>query len=114
LAWQSSAIKMMPLRPSKSALRSFHYQKYIAAGRRPFTSSSVAGTVSPHRFSAQKRNQSTATATASNSRPIPSPAFNQEPHRNEVSPLQNRQLPELDDSYVNSEGVTSIDCLEQA
>jgi len=31
---------------------------------------------------------------------VPSPAFNQEPHRNEVSPLQNRQLPELDDSYV--------------
>lgn len=65
LAWQSSAIKMMPLRPSKSVLRSFHYQKYIAAGGRPFTCSSVAGTVSPHRFSAQKRNQSTATATAS-------------------------------------------------
>ncbi|KAF7169186.1 hypothetical protein CNMCM5623_001960 [Aspergillus felis] len=95
---------MMPLRPSKSALRSFHYQKYIAAGRRPFTSSSVAGTVSPHRLSAQKRNQSTATAAASNSRPIPSPAFNQEPHRNEVSPLQNRQLPELDDSFVGLSG----------
>ena len=36
-------------------------------------------------------------------KPVPSPAFNREPPvapRNEVSPLQSRQTPELDDSYV--------------
>ncbi|KAL4915316.1 thiamine diphosphate-binding protein [Aspergillus aurantiobrunneus] len=85
---------MMPLRPSKSALRTLHYQRFIASGRRTFAVST------PHRFSTQKRDQSTATATASTTRPRPSPAFNQEPSRNEVSPLQNRQLPELDDSYA--------------
>ncbi|KAL2868303.1 acetolactate synthase catalytic subunit [Aspergillus lucknowensis] len=93
---------MMPLRPSKSALRTLHHQRYPAPGRRPFTSSATVST--PHRFSSQKRGQSTATATASTSRPRPSPAFNQEPTRNEVSPLQNRQLPELDDSFVGLSG----------
>ncbi|KAL5002317.1 thiamine diphosphate-binding protein [Aspergillus recurvatus] len=93
---------MMPLRPSKSALRTLHYQRYIASGRRAFATSSAVST--PHRFSTQKRDQSTATATASTSRPRPSPAFNQEPSRNEVSPLQNRQLPELDDSFVGLSG----------
>ncbi|KAL2854388.1 thiamine pyrophosphate-requiring enzyme [Aspergillus pseudoustus] len=93
---------MMPLRPSKSALRTLHYQRYIASGRRSFTSSAAVST--PHRFSSQKRDQSTATATATTSRPRPSPAFNSEPSRNEVSPLQNRQLPELDDSFVGLSG----------
>ncbi|RDW86395.1 acetolactate synthase catalytic subunit [Aspergillus mulundensis] len=92
----------MPLRPSKSALRTLHYQRYIASGRRTFATSAAVST--PHRFSTQKRDQSTATATASTSRPRPSPAFNQEPSRNEVSPLQNRQLPELDDSFVGLSG----------
>ncbi|PYI20548.1 acetolactate synthase [Aspergillus japonicus CBS 114.51] len=92
---------MMPLRPSKSALRTLHYQRYLTSGRRTFTTAAA----SPHRFAAtQKRSQSTAAATASSSRPIPSPAFNQEPHRNEVSPLQNRQVPELDDSFVGLSG----------
>ncbi|CEL07954.1 Putative Acetolactate synthase [Aspergillus calidoustus] len=93
---------MMPLRPSKSALRALHYQRYMASGRRSFTSSAAVST--PHRFSSQKRDQSTATATATTSRPRPSPAFNSEPSRNEVSPLQNRQLPELDDSFVGLSG----------
>ncbi|KAL3493876.1 thiamine pyrophosphate-requiring enzyme [Aspergillus germanicus] len=93
---------MMPLRPSKSALRTLHYQRYMASGRRSFTSSAAVST--PHRFSSQKRDQSTATATATTSRPRPSPAFNSEPSRNEVSPLQNRQLPELDDSFVGLSG----------
>ncbi|KAL4958259.1 thiamine diphosphate-binding protein [Aspergillus filifer] len=93
---------MMPLRPSKSALRTLHYQRYIASGRRSFATSAAVST--PHRLSSQKRDQSTATATASTTRPRPSPAFNQEPSRNEVSPLQNRQLPELDDSFVGLSG----------
>ncbi|OQE28290.1 hypothetical protein PENSTE_c003G09705 [Penicillium steckii] len=94
---------MMPLRPSNSAWRSIHLQRQLASSRRSFSTSFVASAASPHRSSAQKRTQSTATAT-SGSRPAPSPAFNQEPHRNEVSPLQNRQLPELDDSMVGMSG----------
>ncbi|EYE98283.1 acetolactate synthase catalytic subunit [Aspergillus ruber CBS 135680] len=97
---------MMPLRPSKSAMRAFHYQRYMASGRRSFTSSCVAASNSPHRFPAQKRDQSTtAAATASEAaRPVPSPAFNQEPQRNTVSPLQNRSAPEVDDSMVGLSG----------
>ncbi|PIG87394.1 acetolactate synthase catalytic subunit [Aspergillus arachidicola] len=95
---------MMPLRPSKGAMRAMHYQRYMTSGRRCFTSSSVAAAVSPHRFSAQKRSQSTATAATTKSRPAPSPAFNLEPQRSEVSPLQNRNVPELDDSFVGLSG----------
>ncbi|CAI7659510.1 unnamed protein product [Penicillium manginii] len=94
---------MMPLRPSNSAWRSIHLQRQLFSARRPFSTSFVASAASPHRSSTQKRAQSTATAT-SGSRPAPSPAFNQEPHRNEVSPLQTRQLPELDDSMVGMSG----------
>ncbi|KAJ5648238.1 Thiamine pyrophosphate enzymeC-terminal TPP-binding [Penicillium lividum] len=94
---------MLPLRSSKTALRSIHIQRQLASGRRPFSTSFVASAASPHRSSPQKRAQSTATATTT-PRPVPSPAFNQEPHRNEVSPLQNRQLPELDDSMVGMSG----------
>ncbi|KAJ5888048.1 hypothetical protein N7495_008089 [Penicillium taxi] len=90
---------MMPLRPSKSALRSIHLRQL--AGRRPFSTSFVAA-ASPLRSSAQKRTQSTAAATSS--RAVPSPAFNQEPRRNEVSPLHNRQAAELDDSMVGMSG----------
>jgi hypothetical protein len=61
LAWLS--FTMMPLRPSKSALRTFHLQRHIA-GRRPFSTSFVASAASPHRSSVQKRGQSTATAPA--------------------------------------------------
>lgn len=61
LAWLSSNM-MMPLRPSKSALRSIHIQRQLACGRRPFSTSFVASAASPHRSSPQKRAQSTATA----------------------------------------------------
>ncbi|KAJ5386372.1 hypothetical protein N7509_008913 [Penicillium cosmopolitanum] len=98
-----SLVMMMPLRPSNSAWRSIHLQRQLISARRPFSTSFVASAASPHRSSIQKRTQSTATAT-SGSRPAPSPAFNQEPHRNEVSPLQTRQLPELDDSMVGMSG----------
>ncbi|OQD77552.1 hypothetical protein PENDEC_c002G00726 [Penicillium decumbens] len=94
---------MMPLRPSKSALRALHVQRQLTSARRPFSTSHVASAASPHRSSPQKRAQSTATAK-SDTRPVPSPAFNLEPHRNEISPLQNRQLPELDDSMVGMSG----------
>ncbi|KAJ5095475.1 hypothetical protein NUU61_004831 [Penicillium alfredii] len=93
---------MMPLRPSKSALRTVHLQRHLASGKRSFSTSFVAA--SPHRSSLQKRGQSTATAPTSDFRPRPSPAFNQEPHRNEISPLQHRQPAELDDSMVGLSG----------
>ncbi|PKY08186.1 thiamine pyrophosphate-requiring enzyme [Aspergillus campestris IBT 28561] len=95
---------MMPLRPSKSAMRALQYQRYMTSSRRVFTSASMAAANSPHRFATQKRSKSTATAAATESRPVPSPAFNQEPHRNEVSPLQSRNAPELDDSFVGLSG----------
>lgn len=37
-------------------------------------------------------------------RPVPSPAFNNDFKRNDPSPLVNRQLPELDDSFVGLSG----------
>ncbi|KAI4214391.1 MAG: hypothetical protein LQ351_003144 [Letrouitia transgressa] len=37
-------------------------------------------------------------------RPIPSPAFNQDSKRDVVYPLQNAQRPELDDSFVGLSG----------
>ncbi|KAL2008055.1 hypothetical protein VTN00DRAFT_8037 [Thermoascus crustaceus] len=102
---------MMPLRPSKGALRTLPCQRYLASGRRHFSASFAASALSPHRSTVQrssiepsKRGQSTATAPAPGTRPVPSPAFNQEPHRNEPSPLQNRPLPELDDSFVGLSG----------
>jgi acetolactate synthase-1/2/3 large subunit len=42
--------------------------------------------------------------TRRTNRPIPSPAFNHDFRRNEPSPLVNRQLPELDDSFVGLSG----------
>ncbi len=38
------------------------------------------------------------------SRPEPSPAFNQEPSRNDIHPLQNVRQPEMDDSFVGLSG----------
>ncbi|OJJ51493.1 hypothetical protein ASPZODRAFT_57104 [Penicilliopsis zonata CBS 506.65] len=95
---------MMPLRPSNSAMRALHCQRYLASARRPFSSSLAAATPSAHRsIQTSKRNQSTVAA-ASDARPRPSPAFNQDPQRNEASPLHNRQLSELDDSFVGLSG----------
>ncbi|KAK2767848.1 Acetolactate synthase, mitochondrial [Arachnomyces sp. PD_36] len=101
---------MMPLRPSKSQWCSVHNLRRLQS--RQFSSSPVASSVSPHRQSAQrpanietsKRGQSTSTAPSPQARPIPSPAFNQDSWRQDVSPLQNRQLPELDDSFVGLSG----------
>ncbi|KAI9796251.1 MAG: Acetolactate synthase, mitochondrial [Piccolia ochrophora] len=50
-----------------------------------------------------KRGQSTATAPATQTRAVPSPAFNQD-RRNDVYPLQNAALPEMDDSFVGLSG----------
>ncbi|MCJ1403026.1 Acetolactate synthase, mitochondrial [Xylographa trunciseda] len=54
---------------------------------------------------ATKRGQSTAAVAATTqSRPLPSPAFNQDSRRNEVQPLQNVHRPEMDDSFVGLTG----------
>ena len=42
--------------------------------------------------------------TYSQPRAVPSPAFNQEPKRNEVHPLQNVRQSEMDDSMVGFSG----------
>ncbi|GAM39609.1 acetolactate synthase [Talaromyces pinophilus] len=90
---------MMPIRPSRSALRTLPSQRQLVSNRRHFSTTLVAAAVSPHRTF--KRGQSTATAS-SEARPVPSPAFNQETRN--VSPLENRKLPELDDSFVGLSG----------
>ncbi|GAD99126.1 acetolactate synthase, large subunit, putative [Paecilomyces variotii No. 5] len=98
---------MMPLRSSKSALRTLQGQRYLASSRRTFSASPLAAAITPHRSSAQhtsKRDQSTATATAGQTRPVPSPAFNQDTRRNDPAPLQNRPVPELDDSFIGLSG----------
>ncbi|WEW55077.1 Acetolactate synthase, mitochondrial [Emydomyces testavorans] len=90
---------------SRSTLRAIQSKSSHLTSRH-FSSTPIAAAVSPYRRSAQKlsagetskRGQSTATATASQTRPIPSPAFNQE-LREDISPLQNRQYPGLDDSH---------------
>ncbi|KAI4153062.1 MAG: hypothetical protein L6R39_001683 [Caloplaca ligustica] len=80
-----------------------------------FSSTPIAATIAPHRNPTQpqtpnpardraRREQSTAAATAPQSRPLPSPAFNQESKRNVVHPLQNVPRPEMDDSFVGLSG----------
>lgn len=46
-------------------------------------------------------NRSADAGVFRGTRSASSPAVNQEPRRNEPSPLQNRPLPELDESYVS-------------
>ncbi|QKX57267.1 uncharacterized protein TRUGW13939_04376 [Talaromyces rugulosus] len=98
---------MMSLRPSRSALRTLPTQRPLASSRRQFSATSIVGAISPHRASRpsviSKRESSTATAS-SEARPVPSPAFNQDSPRTNVSPLENRKLPELDDSFVGLTG----------
>ncbi|KAI4252000.1 MAG: hypothetical protein L6R42_008155 [Xanthoria sp. 1 TBL-2021] len=50
-----------------------------------------------------KRGQSTATQTAPQQRPVPSPAFQQEP-RNNVQPLQHVPKQEMDESFIGLSG----------
>ncbi|KAL8947665.1 MAG: hypothetical protein Q9222_006072 [Ikaeria aurantiellina] len=80
-----------------------------------FSTTPAVAAVSPHRNSipstnptsskdTTKRGQSTAAAVAPQSRPVPSPAFNQDTRRDAVHPLQNAQKPEMDDSFVGLSG----------
>ena len=96
-------------RPATSAIRSLSKRRPSCS--QSFTTTAPALGVSPYRKApsktatdSPKRNATTAAAPATKARSIPSPAFNQDFSRGEPSPLQNRQLPELDDSFVGLSG----------
>ncbi|KAL1958264.1 hypothetical protein VTO42DRAFT_4772 [Malbranchea cinnamomea] len=87
---------------SRSALRAIQRS-------RQFSTTRTVAAVSPQNsssanLSTPKRAQSTAAAPSSPTRPVPSPAFNQDARQGDVSPLRNRQLPALDDSFVGLSG----------
>ncbi|EZF11107.1 acetolactate synthase, large subunit, biosynthetic type [Trichophyton rubrum D6] len=100
-------------RASRSALRTANCLSHTSqASRRQFSATAVASALSPHRRPSQrastldtsKRGQSTATASSPQARPVPSPAFNQDADRHDISPLHRRHAPALDDSFVGLSG----------
>ena len=103
---------MALLQPSKSALRSISKCRTVPVpATRRFSTSSATSSLASNRRPATKspveqakRDQSTATAPAPEGRQVPSPAFNQDSRRNDVSPLRNRQLPEMDESFIGLSG----------
>ncbi|OXV07198.1 hypothetical protein Egran_05035 [Elaphomyces granulatus] len=104
---------MMLWKPSPVAWRNWPTQRRLLSRPRSFVQSSPAAAISPHRTSTlhrtssseiPKRDQSTATASVPDTRPLSSPVFNPETSRHEVSPLQNKQLPEVDDSFIGLSG----------
>ncbi|KAL2436596.1 Acetolactate synthase catalytic subunit, mitochondrial [Exophiala dermatitidis] len=100
--------RMMPMRTGSSALRSISRRKPSCS--QSFTTTTPAAALSPYRKSPKsttdlsRRPATTAAAPAQTTRPTPSPAFNNDYRRNEPSPLVNRQMPELDDSFVGLSG----------
>ncbi|MCJ1253242.1 Acetolactate synthase, mitochondrial [Lignoscripta atroalba] len=101
---------MLKAQPARTTLRAIRRRPSLCLPPpKQFSSTAPAAAISPHRAPASKlpsakRGQSTAAATATHSRPVPSPAFNQESRRNEVHPLQNVQRPAMDDSFVGLTG----------
>ncbi|KAI9762134.1 MAG: Acetolactate synthase, mitochondrial [Chaenotheca gracillima] len=102
---------------ARNSLGCFQRNSRCALKSNQFSTSSAAAAVSPYRAISQagpqapknlketsKRGQSTAAAPSTQSRPVPSPAFNQEAKRNAVQPLQNARMPEMDDSFVGLSG----------
>ncbi|KAL8917146.1 MAG: hypothetical protein Q9208_008115 [Pyrenodesmia sp. 3 TL-2023] len=102
---------MLRSTPARSTAQALCRRRQAAIQKpcQQFSSTPIAAAISPHRNPTQapianssrdrtKREQSTAAATAPQTRPVPSPAFNQESKRNVVHPLQNVQRPEMDDS----------------
>ncbi|KAL9027135.1 MAG: hypothetical protein Q9196_004303 [Gyalolechia fulgens] len=80
--------------------------------RRSFPTAAPASFVPPYRTKlpiAQSkadvatRDQSTATQTAPQERPVPSPAFQQE-SRNNIQPLQHVAKTEMDESFIGLSG----------
>ncbi|KAA6416212.1 MAG: acetolactate large biosynthetic type [Lasallia pustulata] len=106
---------MMRPQPARNALRALRrHQTSCTQPSHPFSTTPAAAAVLPHRRSGPssvnsskdvvRRDQSTAAATATQSRPVPSPAFNRDEGRNEIHPLQNAQMPAMDDSFVGLSG----------
>ncbi|SLM37193.1 acetolactate large biosynthetic type [Lasallia pustulata] len=106
---------MMRPQPARNALRALRrHQTSCTQPSHPFSTTPAAAAVLPHRRSGPssvnsskdvvRRDQSTAAATATQSRPVPSPAFNRDEGRNEIYPLQNAQMPAMDDSFVGLSG----------
>ncbi|OAP59370.1 acetolactate synthase, large subunit, biosynthetic type [Fonsecaea erecta] len=102
------ATKMTAIRPGSSAIRSLSRRRPSCS--QAFSSTTPAAALSPHRKSQKsspeqsRRPATTAAAQAQTTRPLPSPAFNNDFRRSEPSPLVNRQMPELDDSFVGLSG----------
>ncbi|EXJ87961.1 acetolactate synthase I/II/III large subunit [Capronia coronata CBS 617.96] len=102
------ATKIMPIRTGSSAIRSLSRRRPSCS--HSFSTTAPAGAVSPYRKSQKstteqsRRPATTAAAQAQTTRSIPSPAFNNDFRRHEPSPLVNRQMPELDDSFVGLSG----------
>ena len=101
------ASKMLPIRPGTSAIRSLSKRRPSCS--QPFSTTAPTTAASPYRKTQKapseqtRRPATTAAAPAPQSRPTPSPAFNLD-FRNEPSPLVNRQVPELDESFVGLSG----------
>ncbi|KAG5296819.1 acetolactate synthase [Histoplasma ohiense] len=104
---------MMSIRPSRRALCALHAQKASSLNcSRPFSSSAATASISSQsrlsqRSSARevpKRDQSTVSAPSPHARPYPSPAFNQYTPQNDISPLQNQNLPAVDESFIGMSG----------
>ncbi|KAK4903893.1 Acetolactate synthase, mitochondrial, partial [Elasticomyces elasticus] len=96
------------IRPGSSALRSLSRARRPSCSQ-PFASSSPAATIQTYQKPQRKATQSTRSATTAAAPKAdpgsrPSPAFNQDFRRNEPSPLINRKMPELDDSFVGLSG----------
>ncbi|KIV95279.1 acetolactate synthase, large subunit, biosynthetic type [Exophiala mesophila] len=102
------ASRIMPMRPGSSTIRSISKRRPSCS--HPFSTTAPTAALSPYRkpqkpsADQSRRPATTAAAPASSPRPVPSPAFNNDFKRNEPSPLVNRQLPELDDSFVGLSG----------
>ncbi|KAI9673152.1 MAG: Acetolactate synthase, mitochondrial [Caeruleum heppii] len=109
------------LRPQlgQSTLRSLKRPTSLCPSpSKPFSTTSPAAAISPYRRSTQsnptttakdpaRRGQSTAAATAAQTRAVPSPAFNRDDRqsrRDVVHPLQNARQPEMDESFVGLSG----------
>ncbi|CAD6570058.1 MAG: Acetolactate synthase, mitochondrial [Alectoria sarmentosa] len=90
---------------SKSA-RALHWRQQFSSTA-PAAAISVygrGGQISSSKADIARRGQSTAAATAPQTRPVPSPAFNQETRRNDVQPLQNVPRQEMDESFIGLSG----------
>ncbi|KIW10607.1 acetolactate synthase, large subunit, biosynthetic type [Exophiala spinifera] len=102
------ATRIVPMRPGSSAIRSISKRRPSCSQQ--FSTTAPTAALSPYRKSQKttsdpkRRPATTAAAQAQSTRPLPSPAFNNDFRRTDPSPLVNRPQPELDDSFVGLSG----------